>query len=244
LEMRSGRHSKALEKDLGEVLAKRSKVDLERPDQVVNVVLSDLAYIGSGIVDVDTSEFEDRKVQNRPFFSPISLHPKLARTMVNLARTPRQGTILDPFCGTGGILMEAGLMGIKVVGGDLEEKMIHGTRDNLDHVGIKGARLFHGDIGDLPGWLDKDLRIDAVVTDAPYGRSTRTFGEELGDIYLRTFKAMGKVLERGRYMSVTLPVVDIGRFDDVRELGFELQGHYPFRVHRSLTRNFLVFRRT
>jgi len=239
----SGKHSKAIEEELGEVLAKRSRVDLEAPDQVVHVVLSDLAYVGSSIEEVNTSEFEDRKVKNRPFFSPISLHPKLARAMVNLARTPRQGTILDPFCGTGGILMEAGLMGMRVIGGDLEEKMITGTRDNLDHVGIKDPLLFHGDIGDLPEWLDEDVKVDAVATDAPYGRSTRTFGEELGGIYMRAFEAMGKVLDKGRYMSVTLPVVDMRALDDVKDLGFEPQGHYPYRVHRSLTRNFLVFRR-
>jgi tRNA (guanine10-N2)-dimethyltransferase len=239
----SGRHSKAIERGLGEVLAKGSRVDLEAPDHVVHVVLSDLAYVGSAMVEVDTAGFEDRKVQNRPFFSPISLHPKLARAMVNLARSPRGGTILDPFCGTGGILMEAGLMGMKVVGGDLEEKMIDGTRENLEHVAVRDPLLLHGDIGDLPDRLGQDVTVDAVATDAPYGRSTRTFGEELDDIYMRTFEAMGKVLAKGRYMSVTLPVEDMKGFDEIRGMGFEPLGHYPYRVHRSLTRNFMVFRR-
>ncbi len=39
--------------------------------------------------------------------------------------------VLDPFCGTGVILMEAALMGYNVYGTDLSEKMVRFTRDNM-----------------------------------------------------------------------------------------------------------------
>ena len=76
--------------------------------------------------EIDRTCFEERKVQHRPFFSPISLHPKLARVLVNISAIKRDETLLDPFCGTGGILIEAGLIGAKVIGSDIEEKMIEG----------------------------------------------------------------------------------------------------------------------
>ena len=68
------------------------------------------------------------------------LPPKLAQIMINLAgpltagadSTLTQPRILDPFCGTGVILQEAGLMRYAVYGTDLAEKMVRFSRDNLN----------------------------------------------------------------------------------------------------------------
>lgn len=64
------------------------------------------------------------------------LPPKLAQTMINLARGACQLTrptnLLDPFCGTGVILQEAGLMGLTTYGSDNNPRMIKYTQTNLD----------------------------------------------------------------------------------------------------------------
>lgn len=61
------------------------------------------------------------------------LPPKLAQTIVNLAAGPAsQGTLLDPFCGTGVILQEASLIGFETYGTDLESRMIDYSQKNLD----------------------------------------------------------------------------------------------------------------
>ncbi|RYC75759.1 TRM11 family SAM-dependent methyltransferase [Candidatus Nanoperiomorbus periodonticus] len=64
------------------------------------------------------------------------LPPKLAQTMINLARGACQLTrptnLLDPFCGTGVILQEAGLMGLATYGSDNNPRMIDYTQTNLD----------------------------------------------------------------------------------------------------------------
>lgn len=64
------------------------------------------------------------------------LPPKLAQTMINLARGACQLTrptnLLDPFCGTGVILQEAGLMGLTTYGSDNNSRMIDYTQTNLD----------------------------------------------------------------------------------------------------------------
>ncbi len=62
------------------------------------------------------------------------LPPKLARMMINLASSNHEtiGPLLDPFCGSGTILMEAMLLGFtKVIGSDISEKAIDDTRKNL-----------------------------------------------------------------------------------------------------------------
>lgn len=62
------------------------------------------------------------------------LPPKLALMMVNLAggQHPQERRVLDPFCGTGVILQEAALLGYRVYGTDVSEKMIRYSRDNLN----------------------------------------------------------------------------------------------------------------
>ncbi len=61
------------------------------------------------------------------------LPPKLARIMINLSGVSPSGkTILDPFCGSGTVLMEAQLMGFQtLIGTDISEKAIADTTANL-----------------------------------------------------------------------------------------------------------------
>jgi len=62
------------------------------------------------------------------------LPPKLARMMINLATVnPHDSIILDPFCGSGTILMEAAMMGFKkIIGSDNSPKAIADSKTNTD----------------------------------------------------------------------------------------------------------------
>jgi len=115
--------SQQIVETLGEIYTKDRTVDLTNPDIEMRVVLTDTnVYIGLKIAEIKRTLFEKRKVQHRPFFSPISLHPKLARALVNLSQIKKGKTLLDPFCGTGGMILEAGLFGAHVIGSDIEER--------------------------------------------------------------------------------------------------------------------------
>jgi tRNA G10 N-methylase Trm11 len=60
------------------------------------------------------------------------LPPKLAQLMINLACSGKnEGTIYDPFCGSGTVLMEGMLMGYNVMGSDLSEKAIKDSEENI-----------------------------------------------------------------------------------------------------------------
>lgn len=98
------------------------------------------------------------------------LPPKLAQIMINLAGISK-GRILDPFCGTGVILQEAGLLGFSVYGTDLAEKMVRYSRDNLNWLQDTQKRtidwyLHEGDAVDTT-W---QAPIDAVVTESYLGQ--------------------------------------------------------------------------
>lgn len=85
--------------------------------------------------DIDAYAARDQARPARDAFVGM-LPPKLAQIMINLAYphsnvTSGPATILDPFCGTGVVLQEAGLMGYDVYGTDYSEKMIRFSDKNL-----------------------------------------------------------------------------------------------------------------
>lgn len=66
------------------------------------------------------------------------LPPKLAMIMINLSKAPLEGTLLDPFCGSGTILSEAMLMGYKnLMGSDISEKAVSDSKTNVEWIADK-----------------------------------------------------------------------------------------------------------
>ena len=159
------------------------KVKLREPNSLVRMVASkNDIYIAVEKFKLNKKHFVESKPHKRPFFYPGSMSPKLARCMVNLSRVTEGQLLLDPFCGTGGILIEAGLIGCKVVGSDIYWKMKNGAAINLDHFGITDYRTFNLDVRELKMYE----KVAAVVTDPPYGISTST-GDIEGDNIFKEF---------------------------------------------------------
>ncbi len=224
--------SQKLVREVGALFSKKNSVDLKHPDIVVKMLMSDRVHLFIEEYRTETDLFEKRKVGERPFFSPISLHPKYARALINLTGVKRGGTVLDPFCGTGGIAIEAAEMGMKAIVSDFDPQMVAGTEENMDFYGLR----LHGtgvmDIGEISQhWSD----IDAVATDPPYGRSTKTGGEDIDRIYARSFISISRVLRPGGSAGVVLP-----HEMDTSEM--KLEKLFPQRVHGSLTRYYHIFR--
>lgn len=228
--------SRLIVRNLADVYTKNRVVNLEKPDIEIRALITDSAvYTGVKLFEIERGQFEDRKVQNRPFFSPISLHPKVARAIVNLSCIKKNETFLDPFCGTGGILLEAGFIGAKIVGSDIEGKMIQGSRDTLEFYKINPHDIFQADIGDVTRHVEK---VDAIGTDLPYGKSTTTRGEDMDKLYNRTFETFNKILKsKGR---AVVGLSDKKWIENASEYLRLLEFH-EIRAHRSLTRFFAVF---
>ncbi len=228
--------SMGITRKAGEILSARHAVDLDNPDVELRVLMSKRLHAGILLGETDRQGLESRKADNRPFRHPISLHPKLARAMGNLTGINAGETLLDPFCGTGGILLEAGLMGCKVLGGDMDARMVSGTIMNLEHYGVANHDIRQIDIS---AWPEQGAGVDAIATDPPYGRSASTAKEPIGSLYQRAFKSCHEMLKPGGKLAIALP----GENHVTLAEGFQLEGMYPVRVHRSLTRNFCIFRK-
>lgn len=228
-------NSQDIVKILASIYTKNRIVDLNNPNIELRFIITDSkVYVGTKLFKINRTQFEERKVQNRPFFSPISLHPRLARSLVNISCIKKDEELLDPFCGTGGILLEAGLIGVKVIGNDIEEKMIQGSKETLDFYKLKNYKLFSSDIGDIKNHVDF---VDSIVTDLPYGKATTTKGEDIEKLYMRTFEVFTEILKEKKKAVVGLS--DKKWVKTYKHL--KLKDIYKFRSHKSLTRYFVVF---
>ncbi len=220
---------------LGRIIGEGRGVDLHEPRSDLRVVFSGRAHVGRTISSIDRASFEKRKNRHMPFVYPASLHPKYARAMVNLTELPKGRRVLDPFCGTGAILAEASLVGLRPFGTDFSEKMIEGANLNLMHLGLRAVTQVCdvGEIGRIVG------PVDGIATDPPYGRSTTTKGESIPDLYRRAFSAFAEVVSRGTRVTVAVP--DTKLVDGIDS--FRMTATHALWVHRSLTRNFCVLER-
>jgi hypothetical protein len=59
------------------------------------------------------------------------LPPKLAQMITNLSRNAGQTQVFDPFCGSGVLLQEGLLLGLEVLGSDIDEEAVESTQENL-----------------------------------------------------------------------------------------------------------------
>jgi len=219
-------------RELGYRLGK--PVSAENPRTVIKVILSGMVHVGLQRAEVPRDGLSERLPHLRPFFSPVSMLPKLARCAVNLSSIREGQTLLDPFCGTGGILIEAALMGIRVVGSDISQRMVEGCRRNLMHYTGDVHDIRQMDISDVPSAFGT---VDAVVTDVPYGRASATGGEDLQSLYARAMRAAAAVLPKGgrAVLVVPQPLTKVH--------GMESLGTYPVYIHRGLTRYIMVLRK-
>ena len=215
------------------------KVNLDEPQTLVKLVaFKNDIYISFEKFKLNKKHFEEIKPHRRPFFYPGSMSPKLARCMVNLSRVCPGDLVLDPFCGTGGILIEAGLIGCKVVGSDINWKMKNGTAINLEYCGIEDYRTFNLDVRELKMYE----KVASVVTDPPYGISTSTGDIDGDDIFKEFFHAIYDNMKDDAYLCMASPhYVDLAPMID--EVGFELVEQYGIKMHRSLTRIISVIRK-
>ena len=224
-----------LERGIGKVFYDNGyKADLKNPDVEYRAVLSDGKCIfGKILGSIDRSAFEHRNPSNKPFFYPGVIMPRLARAMVNIGRTKHGSIVLDPYCGTGGILVEAGLVGAVTLGCDIQKKIIMGGQMNLDYYSVNYSILLQ-DAGNM---ALGDECVDCIVTDPPYGRSAIIQAQSLDHLMRYSLKEMYRVLRSGGRAVV---VSQCHPEDLAVEVGFHVVDVYIQRVHRSLTRRITV----
>lgn len=238
--MRPKTDTEELAAAIGQMILRRlhgTKVRLKDPDICFFGVLSNNIFVLGQKTHESSREFLRRKPNSRPYTHPSTMSPKLARGMANLARVRVGSLVLDPFCGTGSTLIEAGLIGCEVVGSDINPEMLLGTRRNLNYFSIPLVGLIVSDSRHLPFFS-----VDSIVTDPPYGRSSSTHGRPVRELVIDFLSEALDILPRGGYISIALP--NSLKVREISEdLGYVSVENHFLREHRSLTREISVIRK-
>jgi len=216
---------------IGEKISKKNKTELNNPDITVLFYQNNGFYISLCNKNWDTGYKKCLRhhISHRPYFSPISIHPRIARAMVNLSNCNEKEPLIDPFCGTGGILIEAADMGLEVTGIDLKEKMVEYSKGNLKHYGFKG-NLINSDFGEIT-----NQSFSSIVCDPPYGIASTTGGENIKDLMERSLDVFQRKLNRGQRL-----VIAVSNPDIIKHPNLKLLNKFEWYIHKSLTRNIIV----
>lgn len=146
------------------------------------------------------------------------LPPKLARMMINLAGgDPKQSVLLDPFCGSGTILMEAVLIGFsRVIGSDVSKSAVHDSKVNLAWA-LPGRPLLTLIVAEAAQLrLLGEQRPNIIVTE-PYlgpplrGREKPADLEKIRNnllaLYQKSFSHLSTLLRPGGILVTAFPVI-------------------------------------
>lgn len=179
---------------------------------------------------VTNPNFQKKIDEKRPFTSfERSIPPKFAKIMLNflnLYENKESKRILDPFCGSGTILIFAYINGFEVYGADIKNKYVEHTIKNLRWVGkileeenipnFK-ERIKNIDIKDLINIFEQSS-FDGICTEpifGPFYKQKPDFkdAKTLLDTKIRpTFEELIKIayklLKPGKRLCLTSPVIE------------------------------------
>lgn len=159
-------------------------------------------------------DFENwiKKDRKMPKVNPRAgmLPPKIARSMINLLpiSDPKGKILVDPFCGSGRILVEAAEMGYQVIGTDISNDQIADTKENLKFLGVDGQVLLH----DATHLSEVVSTADAIVTEPYLGKpnlrpdQVKFVAPGLEKLYLGALKDWSKILKSGACVVMVFPI--------------------------------------
>lgn len=221
-------------------------------------------YLGVTSYVPDVESYRERGT-GKPVRSPaISMSPRLARTLVNLAGLSPGQTLLDPFCGSGTILAEAVLHSLNCVGVDKNpdrlrqaEQNLKWVRENNPSKKLGSYNLLHGDARELNLYLG-GVKFDAIATEPillpnlsarPSTRNAHEMVKKASEVYSEALHAMSQVVKSGGRVVVVVPVLQTTSdaevsilIEDVDQVGLreyrppQMRFEYPVRLSFESTR--------
>jgi tRNA (guanine10-N2)-methyltransferase len=111
------------------------------------------------------------KVTNRAYIGTTSMDSALALIGANMAKSAPGKFVIDPFVGTGSLILTCAFFGAVTLGADLDPRVLRGKdglniQSNFDAYQLSShcAGLLVNDLSKLTVWRDGEL-FDAIVGD-------------------------------------------------------------------------------
>ncbi len=204
----------------------------------LNVIVDGKRIHLAQTLDVQDIDEYTRRDREKPVRDPLvgMLPPKLAQTLINLTDVQPGQTLLDPFCGTGTVLMEAFLMGVSTHGSDISPDMVEATRVNMEWLRAGAAKpSYDVELADAT-MREWDKPIDAVAGETFLGPALRSLPEEsvfnriieeVDDIHRRFLQNLAAQVKTGTRIALAVPAwhkngkyIDLPTLDDLEKLGY------------------------
>jgi tRNA (guanine10-N2)-dimethyltransferase len=212
-----------------------AKIDLRNPEFEISVIRGSKDYFALSRPNAMRQGWVSRRPRSRAFFHPAAIFPKLARALVNLTRVGEGGTLLDPYVGTGSLLIEGFCVGADCVGIDISRKMVKGSLANEKRLGQKWVGIVRADTFHLPV-----NSVDAMVTDVPYGRASSSEGTATASHLEGLVTSMKSILKLGGRAVIMHP----NQVEIPPSANLNVEEEHQLYMHRRLTRTITVLRRT
>jgi tRNA (guanine10-N2)-dimethyltransferase len=225
------------ERNLGRLIldATNSRVDLGNPDVLLRVfLLPERFVLCISVLSSLRAVLRKREPGKKPFFHPSMMNAFLSRVMCNLVGMKPSDVVLDPFCGGGGILCEAAFIGSRVIGVELNWKLLRGASENLSQV-THDFSLVQGNACKLP-----INSCDRLVTDPPYGRGSSTRGVQARELVESLVRQLDKLLIGPGEAVCICSSEEMNLLEVVDEAGHDVGRHIRIRVHSGLVREVIT----
>lgn len=259
------------ERFLSSVSVEKNKM-LTHGVEIVLIVSNEKIFIGKTSAVQEFEEFSLRDF-HRPKKDKRSgiIPPKLARILINFTYASAQSKLLDPFCGSGTILQEAVILGIRdITGSDISDKAIRDTKENLDwlfqrlpHIQKKSfnIQIFQSDVKNIINSTGVNI-FDAIVAEPylgppflehPSERIIQNTLQQLYQLYISAFQVFSKILKKGGRISFVFPVFKLNGklyfveiLESIKRMGFLQQEFFPKNMEFShmlttTTRNTILY---
>lgn len=198
-------------------------------------------------------------LENRQYLSQTTTRPEVAMLLANLAQVRQGDRVLDPCCGSGGLLLAAAAVGATELWGiDANPDAIEARRPARPRRGRGGSPAKEGLAGNFadlglpepefecgdaldPGLRAYKQQYDALLADLPYG--WREFAEHhsLRDLAVGVLKVAARVLRPGRRAVVTWPEQEAaGAVAEATAVGLRVVASLGFDIHKKLRRRIFV----
>lgn len=200
-------------------------VNIHTPDNEYLLLFDNERVHLARTIPMPEDDLPGQGARHLPYTHPTYLNPRLSRAIVNISGAKQ---ILDPFCGVGGVLLEAGLVGCDCYGGDISEDLAEKAKKNLSYYGLDAAI----EVKDARTW---SVKVQAIVTDLPFGRNS-FLSEGYQDLFSSFFRRASHVTDR----------IVVGTFEDhavtklIDKNQWKVTRSFKVYVHRSMTRYILV----
>ena len=195
------------------------------------VVLDELVFAER--IFTNPNDWRYRLPHNSPGLFPATIHPLIARAMINLSG---HKPVFDPFVGSAGLVIEALLTNRQAAGIDIDPLMIDRARARLSSLGLS-AKLWVGNaltISKQEIFSLSGLNDFVVVTEPPFGKNTKNtdlltlYDGFLSHLHELTSKA---VITAPQWINIE---------DLINSNDWNICFSFDQRIHKSLTRRIFL----